>query len=161
MSAKKLLIQRLQDNGLAKRILPEANLTSRALNGVGAFVPGLCRLTITANTPRQGAGGDSQGMIQWIASNLKTFAAEHKFVEIRIVSQAGPPSIRAEFNNNSHVALNTPRWSVQEIQKTLKKLATSRGSSDATFKGPVRPRAYGATHMAPWDAFHSNTLFRP
>ncbi len=85
---QKLLIQQLQNAGL-KRILPKADLSSREINGVTSFHPAICKLVLGTNTPRDGAGGDSLGMIKYLKKHLNELASSRPYVEIECIVRSG------------------------------------------------------------------------
>lgn len=133
-------------------------LISHTANGVTSFVPSLCRLSLSLNTPKPGAGGDSIGMQAWVRANLKEFASRRQYVEIVVVHQSGPPGIKAEFNNGSVIESRCGRWSVAKIQGFVEQVADARGKE--TFRRKIKGPVIGGVATKPWDPFH-NVIFRP
>jgi hypothetical protein len=172
MTPQEILLKKLQEAG-SKRLMrksPENMLASKAVNGVGAFVPSLCKLQylrltqrLSVNTPRPGAGGDSKGMQDWIRANANRFAQQRPYVHINIAHQSGPPMIRAEFNNGTTLTENVARWPLDKIQKLVDRMCDARGRDNYARKvnKPVlRGTGSDMDKFMPWDPFH-NPIFRP
>ncbi|KAL2918614.1 39S ribosomal protein L43, mitochondrial [Polyrhizophydium stewartii] len=150
---------------LQKKLLPEKDLDSRPVNGVGAFVPPICRLTLFYDSPRHGAGGDSRGMVDFLTSQLLDNAAKRPYVEFSVTHRSGPPELLATYSNGTQRSILVKRKTPSEIQKSLDLLCNSWGPAYAArkFPSPVRTGPGSTLHEAQnqWDPFHAKHVFRP
>ncbi|KAI8902386.1 hypothetical protein BC833DRAFT_561778 [Globomyces pollinis-pini] len=161
----KRLIRKLQDAGLSKRLLPEPNLASKFVNGMGVYVPAVCRLVINYNVPRPGAGGDSEGMVEFIQTRLKLLAKKRPYAEIIVAQRSGKPEVVAYYNNGSFESVETPKWKIQDIEILVNRLCDSRGPAHNArqYPSPVK-RGTGSriADAAPnWNPFEAETIFKP
>eukprot|EP00842_Homolaphlyctis_polyrhiza_P000381 jgi/Hompol1/1343/HPOL_005570-RA len=152
-------------DGLKNKLLPQKDLSSVAVNGSGSYIPPICRLTLTYDPPRIGAGGDSKGMVDYLQQSLPQFAASRPYAEFAVVNQRGPPTLIATYNNGSQRQFNCQRLSAAKVDKAVKALCDSVGASHAARKFPkpvLKGSGSARDHVLPaWDPFHTKQIFRP
>jgi lysophospholipase L1-like esterase len=137
-------------------------LTSKAVNGVGTFVPAICKLVLRQNPPRPGAGGDSKGMVEYIHENLRELTKSRPYAQIQVQNYRGPPKVIAFYNNGSNQIINVSRWKKQDIAKAVARVCDTSGSiSQKKFPSKVLKGAGSTLDQLLWDPFHADQLFRP
>ncbi|KAJ3100045.1 39S ribosomal protein L51, mitochondrial [Phlyctochytrium planicorne] len=106
------LIQRLRASGLGKKMLPDKNLTPRFQNGVGCFIPQIQKVVVHYDHPREGAGGDSAGMVDFIHRHLIPLAEKRPYVEICVQPRKqSPPELIAHYLDGTfrrHICYKLP-----------------------------------------------------
>ena len=163
--SRRALIQKLQENGLARRLLKEKDLSSKSVNGVAAYVPAICKLELQYNIPRPGAGGDSVGMIDFINSRVKTIEKQRPYMELVLSRKSGPPKVTAFYNNGTRESVSVPRWKPSAINKYVELLcdsSTGGPRANSSSSNVIRGTGSKINETLPhWDAFHSKTMFKP
>ncbi|KAI9350060.1 hypothetical protein DFJ73DRAFT_832970 [Zopfochytrium polystomum] len=86
------LVRELVEVGGLKKLLPAKDLGTHRHNGVGAFVPEIRKVDIYYDVPRHGAGGDSEGMVQFIQTCLVQMARERPYVEFSVQRRKQAPA---------------------------------------------------------------------
>ncbi|KAI9094834.1 hypothetical protein DFS34DRAFT_627400 [Phlyctochytrium arcticum] len=161
------LIQKLQAAGLAKRILPEKNTTSRFLNGAnGAFIPQITKLALHYDHPRIDAGGNSIGMVDFLKTRLATFAAKRPYVEICVQPRvACPPHLVATFANGKTKRIDVPNLSSRDIGRKANFLCDTVDGEEKRIKSgqPVLKASHKMSDRVEgvWDPFTAPQTFRP
>ncbi|KAJ3274199.1 hypothetical protein HDV01_003272 [Terramyces sp. JEL0728] len=165
MSLKKQLIQRLQDAGLGWKLLPEPNLSSAFINGSKTFIPPICKLEIFYNPPRDGAGGDSQGMVNYLNNSIKQFAKQRPYLEVAVTKRSGPPEVVAHYNNGAVDAMRTPRWKPHQIGKLINDMCDISSPQNKERQFPRNVKRGAGSHMAKalpeWSPFTAEKIFKP
>jgi hypothetical protein len=136
-------------------------LSSRTVNGIGAFVPAICKVEIHHNIPRPGAGGDSMGMVEFINENLPEIEKKRPYVEFVVCKRSGPPKLTAYYNNGSVESKFTPRWKKNQIAELVNAFcdASRANASERKFSKKVLK---GTGHIEEhWDPFHADKMFSP
>jgi hypothetical protein len=120
-------------------------------------------LVLLYNPPRPGAGGDSQGMVDYMQERLKLLVKNRPYCEIQAQKSFGPPKIIAHYNNGSIKNVNVSRWKKQDIEKEVNRVCDASGSIDQKkFPQPVlRGEGSALDKMPIWDPFHTEKIFRP
>jgi hypothetical protein len=122
MSPQEALLQKLILSGI-KKLQPHGDIfISQACNGVKSFIPSLCRLELSTNTPRNGAGGDSKGMQTFLRERLTRFAKLRPHLHLVVAHRSGKPKVEAHFNNSSTLKFEVSRWDSIKIEKLLLRL---------------------------------------
>ena len=159
----KIMIQKLRDRGLAKRIMPDIDLSSRTVNGVGSYVPAICKLVLFYNPPRPGAGGDCIGLVDYINRLLPTLASQRPYVEIVLEKRSGPAEIEAYYNNGKINKIFVRRWKTLDIALQIERLCDSTGLDRKKHFGNVLKGTGSKIDQlkSHWDPFHADHIFRP
>ena len=74
-------------------------------------------LCLEYNHFRNGAGGDSRGMVEYLERDLKSLAASRPWLLFKVESRNGPPIIKARYTDNRKITMNVSRMSSQDIRK--------------------------------------------
>lgn len=121
------LLQKLRSDPKLSKILPrtEGKYLSQRVNGVGSFVPSICRVTLSYNTPRMGAGGDSQQLVTFLSRRLPSIAKERPYIDFTVVHRNGPPTVEATYSNGFVKTVNLRRMDQRGISRTLNELCDS------------------------------------
>ncbi|KAJ1523810.1 39S ribosomal protein L51, mitochondrial [Nowakowskiella sp. JEL0078] len=160
MASPRKLIKQLEAAG-AKSIISKPDLRSKAVNGVGAFVFPLQKLTFQYDQPRIGAGGTSKGITQFLLTSLSDFASKHPTVEICVERiTRNDPKLIAKYVFNVGKEINCKGMPLEEVKRRVKYLAETSGFPDTKFSKPIIDSNSNKV-MRPWDPFHSNTMFKP
>ena len=163
--ARKALIQKLQQQGLSRKLFPDKDLSSKSVNGTAAFIPAICKLELQYNIPRPGAGGDSVGMIDFINSRVAKIEQERPYMELSLIKKSGPPKITAFYNNGTVQTKQVPRMNPTDINKIVEKLCDSSTGGPrniSTSSNVIRGTSSKIDQALPhWDAFHSKLMFKP
>ncbi len=114
-------------------LLPKKALASKRLNGVGAFVPSICRLTLQVPTSH------TCPLFSWIQQHLHSFSKSRPYVHIRITP--GSPLITAEYNDNTCISEKPSR----NIHQLINRLCDRHGNLGKSRMNHVE-----------WDPFHHN-----
>jgi hypothetical protein len=120
-------------------------------------------LVLLYNPPRPGAGGDSQGMVDYMHEKLNLLMKNRPYCEIQTLKSFGPPKIIAHYNNGSIKNVTVSRWKKQEIEREINRVCDASGSIDQKkFTQPVLRGEESALNKLPsWDPFHAEKIFRP
>ncbi|KAI8920761.1 hypothetical protein DFJ77DRAFT_447253 [Powellomyces hirtus] len=168
MSTPRELIRKLQNApGLAKRILPVKDLTSRGHNGAGlTFVPQITKLVLRYDHPRLGAGGSSTGMVAFLTSQLPAVARARPYVEICVQPRnAVPPHILATYASGKKTLVPCAGLSAKEVAAKVAFLCDSMDGEERNVKSgrPVLTAGHQlAERVDPvWDPFTAEHTFRP
>ncbi|KAI8927865.1 hypothetical protein BC831DRAFT_450749 [Entophlyctis helioformis] len=164
--AKKLIQQlRSEFPKLQSKLLPPQDLSSVAVNGVGSFVPPICRLQLFYDTPRLSGGGDSRGLVDFVKTRLSHHATHRPYVEFAVVHRRGPPELLATYNNGSVRSVLVPRLDRKSIERRVHELCDSTGQANEArrFPTPVKKGSGSARDavVPAWDPFHSADVYRP
>lgn len=152
--AKKLL-QKLELNS-RKRLLKPTSLTSSSTT----LTPALCRLVISYNTPREGAGQDSKGILSFIKTYLESFAKSKPFLEIVVIQKSGKPSCSFYYSAGDFEVIETPRQSSEEILKLVEKYSSLQALKNVKRYYP-RPVKSKSLLSQEWNPFNTHVIFRP
>ncbi|KAJ3128264.1 39S ribosomal protein L51, mitochondrial [Nowakowskiella sp. JEL0407] len=160
MASPKKLLKQLEDAGL-KNLLPKPNLRSVAVNGIGAFVFPLQKITFQYDQPRLHSGSRSRGMVKYILNNLQEFAKNHPTVEIEVERRhTSEPKLVATYMYDVVKEVNCGGLSEESIAKNVRYLAETAGFKDTKFVKPVLD-ARSRKVISPWNPFKAKDTFRP
>ncbi|KAJ3279242.1 39S ribosomal protein L51, mitochondrial [Borealophlyctis nickersoniae] len=156
------LLEKLEQSGLPKELIKKPNVDSVALNGVGAYIPPIRKITIRYAPYSMHSGGTSRGVSSWILNNLKPFAAARPYVVFRVEQDfRRQPVAIAEYTNGALKTMELKRLAGDDITQKLTHACHSSGQPDQKYKRRrvVRPRIRDVVGGV-WDPFH-NPTFRP
>ncbi|KAJ8324183.1 39S ribosomal protein L43, mitochondrial [Batrachochytrium dendrobatidis] len=150
---------------LKKKLLLQKNMDSVNVNGVGSFVPSICRLKIFYESPRIGAGGTSRSMVDFLKHNITSLAQSRPYIEFNVVHRRGAPELEATYNNGSTRNIICSKLNVKQIKEKTAELCDGSGSSATgrKFAQPVKKGAGSQRDLVnpTWNPFHSKDVYRP
>ncbi|KAJ1327104.1 hypothetical protein BSLG_005254 [Batrachochytrium salamandrivorans] len=140
-------------------------MSSIPLNGVGSFVPAICRLAIYYESPRIGAGGNSRVMVEFLKNRLISVAKARPYVEIKVIHHRGPPELRATYTNYTTRRISCDGLDLAHVQLKVNELCDGTGANGTgrKFAQPVKKGAGSQRdNIVPaWNPFHSKDIYRP
>jgi hypothetical protein len=128
------------------------------VHGKVTYLPPILELTLEYNQFRNGAGGDSRGMLKYLKNDLAQVASSRPWLLFTVKSRNGPPIIKAKYTDNRIITMNVSRMNASDIKKSINDLVDSRGL-------PVKPTNVSKSHIftksVHWHPFLASNQFRP